>query len=174
MEINQRDILTALATALRPALYIEYGVHMGETIMAVAPLCGRAIGVEKNPELPFMGGYEDHRMDTREFSGRILPGLPPVDLSFIDADHDSGPAFEDFYALYRHTAPGGLVLLHDTYPADLSQTDHGFCSDSWRVPRIIAAVFPDAEQITLPVPPGITIVRKASPGTVKWMLGPNM
>jgi len=164
---SQTAFLADLARRIRPQLYVEFGTYLGETIRAVGPHAGRAIGVDSNPQAP--AWYEHYRMTTSKFALEILPTLPLVNLAFIDSDHDSRAAYADFLALKEHAALGGIIVLHDTYPSDMAQTAPGYCNDSYRVPAMIRAAFPDIEILTLPIPPGITIVRNCRPGFVDWM-----
>lgn len=167
MTLDHCEVLEALAKQLQPKLYVELGVYRGECISRVRKHCARVIGVDTAFELT--PDYESYQMPTQEFCASVLPGLPLVDMAFIDADHNALSAMADFKAILRHSAPGAVIALHDTYPADAAQLAPGFCGDSWKVPKKIRDEYPALEVWTLPVPPGLTLVRNAPAGWVRWM-----
>ena len=152
-------LLAALAKLMRPTLYVEFGVQSGFTISAVAPFCGRAVGCDvRRYPLTETRGFEFHQVDTEQFCREVLPTLPPVELALIDADHDAGAVLRDFQFLAEYAAPNALICLHDTFPESRQQTDPLFCGDSYRVPDLLRGLgFHDV--LTLPIPPGLTIVR---------------
>lgn len=160
-----------LARGLIPSLYLEYGVDSGICIHKVSRWCKRSIGVDL--EVPsIVSGYEFFRMDTQEFSDMVLPTLGHVEMAFIDADHYAESAYRDFISIYKHLSRDGIVILHDTYPESIEKTAPGYCGDSWRVPEMIRSteLSPSPEILTLPTPPGLTLVRKPCvPGPVWWM-----
>ena len=44
--LHHSDFLGVLAAALRPRVYLELGVYLGETFLKVRPFTQRAIGVD--------------------------------------------------------------------------------------------------------------------------------
>ena len=151
-----RTMLRNIAARMKPSLYVELGIEAGWTYLSVKPHCARSIGVDIST--PNCDG-EFYEMTTDEFFAKVAPDLPPFELTFIDADHHSAQAFEDFTNAYRHTMPNGLILLHDTWPENEKERGEGFCCDSYKVPDIIRGCC-TCELITFPFPPGLTIVRK--------------
>lgn len=163
------DMLALLAMRMKPAIYLELGVWCGVSLKAVAPYCLRVISVDNGPEAGSLSASfpgEFYPMTTDAFfsgPGRDLTG---VELTFIDADHECGQVMKDFRSSFARSAVNGLICLHDTFPEDDSYKVVGHCADSYLVPGMIRDEFleplapHDAELVTLPCPPGLTIVRK--------------
>lgn len=158
------ELLELIARRIRPSLYVGLGIAAGNCIKRVAPYCNRAIGVDIS-----MAGiskdYEFFRGTTLEFAARVLPDLPPIEMAFIDADHKHESSLQDFELLLPHMAENGLILLHDTYPESASWTTNQLCSDTYKTAEVIrhyATAVYGVEIVTLPTPPGMSIVRKLS------------
>ena len=60
----------------------------------------------------------------------------------------------------------GVVLLHDTMPEEKWEAAPGFAGDSWRF--AIELHEKGYDTCTLPVFPGLTIVRKREKGHLTW------
>lgn len=166
-------LLTELAKRMRPALYIEFGTQTGRTIHAVSEFCDRAIGVDVNPpdsKFRFGSRWEFFQMTTDDFVKNHLRSLPPVELALIDADHEQDQAFKDGCALIDELPPNGIVMFHDTYPSNEQHLKPGYCHDSYRVPTRLASLYAcECDVLTLPIPPGLTIVRKIpQPDGLHW------
>lgn len=163
------DILERVAKNLRPSVYLEFGVLIGESLERVARHAEMAIGVDVNPPPQFRAANIDfHQMTTARFAEEVLPKLPPIEMVFIDADHKHPAPFEDFKRVWPYVAPNGLVFLHDTWPSAPERATAAWCNDAWRTPQAIREwLWPDNNDlITLPLDPGLTIVKK--PGPEPW------
>jgi predicted O-methyltransferase YrrM len=103
-------------------------------------------------------------MSTREFKTTFLDKLrEPIDMAFIDADHTSTVAFQDFEDLFPHLIESGIIFMHDTYPCDKKFLISEYCGDAWRVPDMIKAKYGrECEVLTIPIQPGLTMVRKVT------------
>ncbi len=160
MKRNQtfhEHLIPMLVEGVGAETYLEFGTHKNETISKVR--CKRRIGVDL--VIRFHPGIELHRMSTKDFILDMAPRRGPYDFVFIDADHSAKAVKEDFYGIAPYVSDEGLICLHDTNPATLTETTPGFCGDAWRAARSISV---DFEAVTLPYSPGLTIVRKR----VKW------
>jgi len=130
----------------RPNLFIEYGLSSCVATVHLAPLCKRYIGVDINfhENMRRIPNLEFYEMPTSKFKTKVLDNLTePVEAAFIDADHASEVAFQDFEDLFPHVIDNGLIFIHDTYPCDKQWTAPMFCNDSWRVPGLIKAKYGD-------------------------------
>lgn len=145
-------LIPLLIDGIGAKTYLELGVGGNATISRVN--CTR-IGVDKNVRP--LDGAAMYDMTTAEFIKKHAALLAPFDVVFIDADHSSKELIHDFEGIWRHVAPEGLVLLHDTNPDTESDTDPGLCGDAWIAAQAISATY---EAVTLPFHPGLTIVRK--------------
>lgn len=158
-------LIPLLARNMRPlpTLYMELGVYEGPVLKQMAEFCERCIGIDKEyARCVFPKNVEFYRMTTKEFA--LLHGadfLGKVDILFIDADHSHAASTEDFNFYFEMVRNNGLIFLHDTYPLDESMASPGYCGDSWRTAVWLReCVFAFCEVLTLPIPPGLTIVRK--------------
>jgi len=162
--------LKLLASIIQPKVYVEYGVRYGtsfnQLVDCTRSFQTRCIGVDmcnienKDPR----GEY--YQMKTDEFVSNILPSLGIViDMVFIDACHFKDQVFKDFDQLFPYVAEDGLILLHDTYPLNDTYTSPSYCDDSylaaWKI-RTSNYYKDRAEIVTLPVHPGLTIIRKST------------
>lgn len=83
--------------------------------------------------------------------------MPPVDLLMIDADHSFEGFKYDFETYSQFLRSDGVIICHDT------EVDEGHASRSFGVGRYLREVIqrnPDYEAVSLPVWPGLGIVRK--------------
>jgi predicted O-methyltransferase YrrM len=96
--------------------------------------------------------------DTQTFLRESAPTIGPFDFVFIDADHSAEAARGDLLGVFPHVSEHGLILLHDTFPGTQADTDPGLCGGVWQ----IAEHPPDlqAEILTVPFHPGLTLIRK--------------
>jgi len=156
-----RDVIQALLERFRPSCYVEIGVGGDGTIRLAMHFAQLAVGVEPL-ELP--GGWPSnvriYRMKSEEFIAQHLHELPPVDMAFIDGEHMMPTPLEDFVGLRAHAVDGALILLHDTYIEGHAELEHKtLAGDAWRCVERIKSLYPRDEVLTLPAPPGLTLVR---------------
>lgn len=153
-----------MAMWYKPEIFVEYGTSTGLTAKACAPYCGRLITVDVSHN-QFVGPKPSNvqlcTCSTRNFK-EILPTLEStIDMAFIDADHCADSAFADFEDLFPYITKNGLIFLHDTYPCEGKWTEPRYCGDSWKVPDRIKKKYSDVcEIVTLPIQPGLTMVKK--------------
>jgi cephalosporin hydroxylase len=128
MCIPDKVMLYALVRGLQPERVLEIGVRWGGGARIIAAALedtggpGRAVGVDPEPEAfrprarDLFGRYEL----LRGYSPGAIPEAVaklggPIDLAIIDAMHTHDHALADFRGVAPHLAPGGHVLLHDTF-----------------------------------------------------------
>lgn len=162
--LDHTNIVTALAIEARPDVYVELGVAEGYTINKVVDYVGKAIGVDSdnNSKLLLNKKIEFYNMTTDNFFEAMKNSLK-IDMLFIDANHDYDQALKDFINFSSIVNENGLIMMHDTFPIDERHIIKGRCSDSWRVAVYIRKNFnKDFEIMTIPIHPGISIIRKAN------------
>lgn len=129
-----RIMLYALIRGLRPRRMVEIGVRWGGGARIIAAALedaggeGKAIGIDPETKV--------FRPKPRELFGRyeLLTGFSPqaipeavrrlggpLDLAIIDAVHTHDHVLADFRGVAGHMAPGGHVLLHDTFHMGIDQ-----------------------------------------------------
>lgn len=153
-----------LARALRPAVYVELGVHRAELFNRVLPFAERLIGVDIDPEAArYIRRSDKARFflgTTDEFADTLEADPIEIDLLFIDADHSAPSVMRDFQTFLPYVRPHGLILLHDTHPGSVELTAPGWCGDAYKVVPELQRSTEHYEMMTIPVSPGLTICRK--------------
>lgn len=140
--------------------YIEYGVSIGDSIERISMHVQNVYGVDIINYQPINSNIQFYRMTTDEFSETHLPNIE-YDYAFIDADHSSTAAYQNFVHLFRYIKLGGYIFLHDTYPCIEENLLPRACNDCYLTPMKIRQNFQEhIEMLTLPFNPGLTIVRK--------------
>lgn len=142
--------------------YIEYGVRDGSNINTISSCVKKCYGVDIQSSTSKLSSNCSMTVcSTNKFSDDALP-LLTFNFAFVDADHKFESAYQDFKNLYKHIQPGGIIFLHDTYPCEKRLLDPGACNDCYKTPIAIKKKYPGIEMVTLPLNPGITIVRKST------------
>lgn len=161
---NHPEFISNLFKWIKPECYLELGVRDGTTFVPVSEHCVRAIGVDafNPPTFPLRENMEFHRMMTDEFFATVDPNLK-FDAVFIDADHSHEQSLKDFLNVKDRVIEDGFILFHDTYPYDPSMFHPLACNDCYKTALYIKQnLIDDFEVLTLPINPGITIVKKMS------------
>lgn len=167
------DFLCLLSTYLPITKYLELGVCDADCLNQVAPIVlgrpgSRAIGVDRNPcPVVLCSGVQFYCMSTQLYLQSLEEGVDVFDLVFIDADHDIASVLSDLRGVLPFVANDGIVALHDTYPKDVGFTQAGYCGSAYKIAAYWKE-FSGIEFVTLPVHPGLTIIRKRK-AQVPWM-----
>ena len=150
-----RNLLVLLAQRMRPDCFLELGLAEDPCISVVAEHCHRSYGVDHRAlTLASPPNTTIVEMTTDEFFQDYANTIPAPDLVLVDADHSKDQVIKDLSNISKIAADNCLVLVHDTYPMTEAETDAGHCSDSYKVPGLL-----DWEHVTLPCPPGLTLLR---------------
>jgi len=171
-KMYHRDLLVSFAKASQPQTYLELGVGTGDIFSEIAKVTEEAIGVDAHQPrtLPSSKHCQFYLMKTDEFFLQVAIGMieiPPLDLVFIDADHTYEESKKDFDNVFPHVVDNGLIFLHDSYPIEDKHLSPSVCGKvCLTVVDIKLGHFHNCEVLTLPVFPGMTIVRK-NPGLSK-------
>jgi predicted O-methyltransferase YrrM len=158
------SFLSEIAKVTKPKLYVEIGIYEAATINSVSKFAESAIGVDINPNAKKFLKQENTQFvhgDSSKAAERIGKFSKTIDLCFIDGDHSSGAAISDFLNLKTFASDSAIFCFHDTWPNSESDTADNRCSDSYRVPNLLAELTKgDWSAITIPVYPGLTIAQK--------------
>jgi hypothetical protein len=147
----------------RETIYLEYGVRDGGNFIEMSNIVKKAYGVDMiiKDNIRVNNNIELYEMMTNEFRDKRLPWKENMDVVFIDADHSSLSVISDFNGVYMKVNKGGYIILHDTYPCNEELLSPGGCNDCYKTPMYLKNVYRDnIEILTLPLNPGLTIVRK--------------
>jgi methyltransferase family protein len=146
-------LIPMLVECVGARTYLELGTGSNETIARVR--CEKRIGVDANwVQCP---GVIQYTMHTDKFLHDHAAVYAPYDVVFLDASHDEDEVWSQIEKLWPLVSPDGLILIHDTNPETVEDTDPGLCGSAW---RIVARLEGTYEAVTLPYHPGLTIIRK--------------
>lgn len=149
---------------IKPERYLELGVRDGTTFIPASKYCEKAIGVDafNEPTFPLQPNMEFHRVMTDNYFASLGPD-DIFDAVFIDADHSHEQSLKDFLNVKDRVIEDGFVFFHDTYPYDPSMFHPLACNDCYKTALYIKQnLIDDFEVLTLPINPGLTIVKKMS------------
>ncbi len=174
--VYYRIIIKSLFRTLRPRTYLEVGCKSGETLRFI---------IDDAREI----GTKVYAIDTSDVKSKLPKGVSfmqgdsavigkewdtPLDMVFIDADHNSVSVLNDFANFSKHVKPNGIILLHDTYPSDVKKTSSNECGDCWKAAWKIRNEFhKEFEIVTIPLVNGLSIIRK-SEVQVDWQKTGNI
>lgn len=159
---NHPEFFCNLFKYLKPECYLELGVRDGSTFMPVSQYCKKAIGVDAFNALPHVlqPNMEFHTMLTDDYFLTLDPSVK-FDVVFIDADHSHEQSLKDFMNVKDRLIEDGFIFFHDTYPYDVSMLQPLACNDCYKTALYIKEHFIDEfEVLTLPINPGVTMVKK--------------
>ena len=158
------DFITHLARITKPAVYVELGLYRCKLFNKMIPVADRLIGVDNDPSvvryMKKSGKTTFFNMKTDEFAEKLREEPLAIDMIFIDADHSENAVRDDFFHFLPFVRPHGLLILHDTHPRSDLFIQKEFCGDGYKAMEAISRNAKDYEVLTIPVHPGLTIVRK--------------
>lgn len=171
LSLNHLELLEYFVRLLKPRVFLELGVQFGECSNRLIDLVPRYYGVDvvKDGNIDTLLNTKPNFTFYNMTSGQFFKELKNqnrclnLDMVFIDADHSHKASYQDFLNVQEHLNEDGFIFFHDTYPSSISMTDGGLCGDCYLTSEIIRKNHHDCfEILTLPVFPGISIVRKCS------------
>lgn len=153
--IHHSDIIVDLVKVYRPKVYVELGLHIGETWYKVIPHAEKSFGVDI-VDRSIKGG-KIYIQTTDEFFQHFDQ---EINMAFIDADHSFESVLKDLKNVSKLLHPQGVIILHDTDPESDHLFNKCYCGDAYRVVTLLQ----DSEEynaITIPVAEaGLTIITK--------------
>ena len=165
------DLIVHLAQIIKPKKYLEVGTYRAGLFNLMIPIAEELIAVDINPDAKKYIRHSDKtiffEMESRLFWNVAKVKNYRFDLIFIDGDHSKNAVREDFFGALSVINDEGIILLHDTYPVDSLATIQARCGDGYEAIWEISRAVSEYELVTIPVHPGLTIVRKRK-GQVPW------
>jgi hypothetical protein len=160
---NHTEFFDLLFKWLRPENYLELGIREGGNFITLAKHCKKAVGVDVlGPKFGLTDNMEYHTTTTDDYFNS-LPDETMFDVVFIDADHSHEQSLKDFLNVKDRVIEDGFILFHDTYPYDSCMMDVGQCNDVYKTAQYIKEhLIDEFEIVTLPINPGVSIVKKIS------------
>ncbi len=149
--MNKHEFLFALHQMLKPRGYLEIGVQHGTSLRLAT--CS-ALGIDPSPLVGPVGDRVDVITATSDdFFAQVedyseLPGLPAVDLAFIDGMHLVENALRDFANIERWSHRTTVVVFDDVLPRNQVEGSRepnpgDWAGDVWKVHPILRALRPD-------------------------------
>ncbi|ARF11582.1 methyltransferase domain [Klosneuvirus KNV1] len=135
--------------------YLELGVRNSPIPKLIKNTVVSITGVDTSNINNFDGQF--FRMTTDNF---FNINKTTFDLIFIDACHDFEYVCKDFVNSLNHINENGIILLHDTYPANKLMTNTNVCSDSYRIVEYIKKNYKNLQILNIPISPGLCIVKR--------------
>lgn len=169
LKINNVDnwhesMIKHLIILLKPKSYLELGLYQCELFNKLIPYCNSLVGVDiveksgnfmkKSNKVSFMN------MTTDAYYLLAKSKNLKFDFIFIDADHSKESVYNDFNNYINLLSDQGIMCLHDSYPKNKLFTEPGYCGDGYKAIFELSKNTEDYEMVTIPIHPGLTIVRK--------------
>lgn len=155
---NHSHFIAELVKQINCKVYLELGVYDGLTMSLVSPHVSRLIGVDIKDVRTFRGG-EFHLETTDSFFTHFTD---PVDVIFIDADHNFESVKKDFVNSLNILSEFGMIILHDTDPMEEMYLEPRYCGDSYKMDNWIRENYKDLDVMTLPLTQaGLTLVKRS-------------
>jgi len=163
------DLVVHLASILRPDVYVELGVHKGETFNRTRVFSkeGYAVDINESSKNYLNEKSCFYHGTSSDFLNEFMSKGKKIDLLFIDADHSAVSVREDFLGYFPLVSDNGIILLHDGYPLNENQTSASICGDGYKAIWELSNAPDGFELVTIPFSPGLTICRKRS-SQVPW------
>ena len=158
---NHVEFIKYLATWLKPENYLELGVRWGTAFKEIAPMAVKSTAVDVVPCQFQLPNNSIYIQDTTDNFFQKLNQDEKYDLIFIYADHSHEQSLKDFINAEKFLINDGFIILHDTYPYDLSYISPLYCNDCYKTALYIKNnLIKNFEIITLPFNPGLTLIKK--------------
>lgn len=171
------DFIVYLASQYRPKVYVELGLYQCELLNKVVPYADTLIGVDISAEAGRLMTVSEKttfvNSTTDQFAEALKQNPISIDMLFIDADHSKESVLKDFWNFFPFVNDHGLILLHDTHPKNLQYTDKGYCGDAYLVIEELKKHSDEFEMMTIPIHPGLTLIRKRKTQLL-WESGGNV
>lgn len=166
--VPHEELLSVTHAILRPATYLEIGVHKGRTLGLALPGT-RAVGVDPVPRLRYPLSRRTsvvHATSDQFFSSLSseFSDLWPVDLAFVDGMHLFEYALRDFRNVESLTHEGSTIVIDDCLPrgereAQRSPQTPIWSGDVWKLLMCLKRYRPDLDVALVDASPaGLCIV----------------
>lgn len=151
-----RSLISEIVRTTGCKKYLELGVCKGELLQMVSKFCSDITAVDIADNRVHKIGKFFH-MKTEDF---FKQNEETFDIIFIDASHKIEDVVDDLNNSINVLNPNGLILLHDTDPANASLINENgdFCGDAVKLNFMN---FENLSFVTMPVgDEGVTVVRR--------------
>ena len=159
-------ILEAIASHMKPKVYVELGIAVCGTLNKVSPHAediyavdagaNTATNIAEKERVKFFGEFTD------DFANRWRNEIAKeIDLIFIDADHSAESVKKDVINFLPWLkVDTGLMVLHDTWPPTKEHANPSNCGDCFKIKGWLRSIDQSLEVCTIPTQYGLTLIRK--------------
>lgn len=158
---NHVEYIKNLALWLKPERYLEVGIYENQCLSAIAPFCKEVYAVDiklRNSNLPKNCSFFEM---TSDIFFEKLDSSVDFDLVFIDGCHSHEQSLKDFLNVKGKIIEDGFIIMHDSYPIDMSWAASDLCGEVYKTVEYIKKHFIyEFEILTLPFHPGLSIIKK--------------
>lgn len=167
LTLNHIELIEYFVRMIKPRNFMELGVQFGETTKRIIPhIVGDyyAVDMERTQNIDYSEkNYNNfhfiHKTTDDFFNGLDSPLA--LEMVFIDACHSHEATYRDFLNVKKHLVNDGIIFMHDMYPKDIESTNSGLSGDCYKTAeKIRKEHYTEFEILTIPVEPGIAILRK--------------
>ena len=182
---DYKFLLARLHQELSPRAYLEIGTLTGGTLklssspsIAIDPKFGITSDVIGAKERCLLYQVSSDDFFANFDPQQLLGG--PLDFCFLDGMHHCEFLLRDFMNAERHSAPTGVIALHDCLPIEIPMTDRTqngtppvmphrggwWTGDVWRTVLALAKYRPDLRVLCLDAAPtGLVLVSNLDPAS---------
>jgi Methyltransferase domain len=148
---------------LKPANYVEIGIHRGVSLDQARRDTPRIVGIDPSPDLIPAIAKKPPTANAEIYDLTELLG-GPVELAFIDGLHLFEQVLRDFVNLEKHSDEGTVIVLHDSIPfnaetASRKRTTDFYSGDVWKASLVLRRQRPELKMVTVrTAPTGLSLV----------------
>lgn len=130
--MHLHEFLAEVHAIVKPKVYLEVGVQHG-TSLNLSKAAELAIGVDPAPlHVPCCNqAIYNQESDTFFASGAMGVVRREIDFGFIDGLHHAEQAARDFYNIYTHLSPAGIIIFDDVLPRNQGEANRVQCPGDW-------------------------------------------
>lgn len=170
LTLNHIEMIEYYVRLIKPNHFIELGVQFGEATKKIIPhVHGTyyAVDIERSSNIDYFekiyNNFKFHTTTTDDFFKDLKEkGVNlGLEMAFIDACHTHEATYRDFLNVKEHLVNDGIIFMHDMYPKDVESSHPGLSGDCYKTAEKIRREHNhEFEIITIPVEPGLSILRK--------------
>ncbi|MBS1371411.1 MAG: hypothetical protein HPZ91_15810, partial [Lentisphaeria bacterium] len=173
LPMEHYPLLANIQVLLAPRTYLEVGVQHGQS-MSLAAASTKCYGIDPEPDIrfPLNSDCEIFRCTSdcffREKAPQVLKERK-IDLAFIDGMHLFEFALRDFINVEKCSAPGSVILVHDTVPINAAastreRNTRSWCGDVFKLILCLKKYRPELNIANIDVKPsGLAIITGLNP-----------
>ena len=158
------NFILHLVSVLKPESYLEVGIFRCGLFNQVVPFADQLVGVDIDANagkyMKVISKCKFVNSSSLDFFEQQIAIGRKFDFIFIDGDHSKEAVEADFLAAFEVLSDNGIMLLHDTYPLNITATTKERCDDGYLAIDKLSRLTDRWEMMTIPIHPGLTLCRK--------------